>query len=178
MVGNRIELFDEKVTSDCDLPILTSSKNNGIEFQSEHFGREQNHDIEGYNILPRGYATYRNRSDNRDFTFNINEVCDKGIISKFYPVFSGKNCNLIFLVLLMNNSPEIVKEIGFTAIGTGQKVLSITDLKKIKINIPCLEEQQKIADFLSAYDEAITCAKQELEHWKQLKKGLLQQMFV
>lgn len=41
-----------------------------------------------------------------------------------------------------------------------------------------IEEQQKIADFLSAYDEAITYAKQELDKWKELKKGLLQQMFV
>lgn len=40
------------------------------------------------------------------------------------------------------------------------------------------EEQQKIADFLSAYDEAISYAKQELDKWKELKKGLLQQMFV
>lgn len=44
--------------------------------------------------------------------------------------------------------------------------------------IPCLEEQQTIADFLSAYDEAISYAKQELDKWKELKKGLLQQMFV
>ena len=43
---------------------------------------------------------------------------------------------------------------------------------------PDLEEQQKIADFLSAYDEAISYAKQELDKWKELKKGLLQQMFV
>ena len=46
------------------------------------------------------------------------------------------------------------------------------------VAIPCLEEQQKIADFLSAYDEAISYAKQELDKWKELKKGLLQQMFV
>lgn len=41
-----------------------------------------------------------------------------------------------------------------------------------------IEEQQKIANFLSAYDEAIAYAKQELDKWKELKKGLLQQMFV
>ena len=46
------------------------------------------------------------------------------------------------------------------------------------VSVPCLEEQQKIADFLSAYDEAIRYAKQELDKWKELKKGLLQQMFV
>jgi type I restriction enzyme S subunit len=44
--------------------------------------------------------------------------------------------------------------------------------------LPCLEEQQKIAEFLPAYDEAISYAKQELDKWKELKKGLLQQMFV
>lgn len=46
------------------------------------------------------------------------------------------------------------------------------------IMLPCLEEQQKIADFLSTYDEAIGYAKQELAKWKELKKGLLQQMFL
>lgn len=40
-----------------------------------------------------------------------------------------------------------------------------------------LEEQRKIADFLSACGEAISYAKQELDKWKELKKGLLQQMF-
>ena len=40
------------------------------------------------------------------------------------------------------------------------------------------EEQNLIADFLSNFDEAIAAAKKELELWKELKKGLLQQMFV
>lgn len=52
------------------------------------------------------------------------------------------------------------------------------DLLRIKVFLPCLKEQQKIADFLSAFDEAIDYAKQELDKWRQLKKGLLQQMFV
>lgn len=43
---------------------------------------------------------------------------------------------------------------------------------------PDIEEQQKIADFFSDMDDAINYAKQELEKWKELKKGLLQQMFV
>lgn len=46
------------------------------------------------------------------------------------------------------------------------------------IEMPCLEEQRLIANFLSDFDEAIVAAKKELELWKELKKGLLQQMFV
>lgn len=62
--------------------------------------------------------------------------------------------------------------------GTSIKGVTAKEIKQYRISIPCLEEQQKIADFLSAYDEAITSAKHELDKWKALKKGLLQQMFV
>lgn len=62
--------------------------------------------------------------------------------------------------------------------GSTIKRLYNKNLLETPISLPCLEEQQKIADFLSAYDEAISYAKQELDKWKELKKGLLQQMFV
>ena len=88
--------------------------------QEEHFGRKQQHDITGYNILPRNYCTYRNRSDGVDFTFNINKCCDKGIISKFYPVFSGKNSDVFFLSLVLNNSDGVVREIAYTCTGLSQ----------------------------------------------------------
>lgn len=56
--------------------------------------------------------------------------------------------------------------------------LNLNLINNYFVSVPCLEEQQKIADFLSAFDEAIDYAKQELEKWNELKKGLLQQMFV
>ena len=62
--------------------------------------------------------------------------------------------------------------------GSVQATITIEDIRAFSIKTPCLEEQKKIADFLSAYDEAISYAKQELDKWKELKKGLLQQMFV
>ena len=56
--------------------------------------------------------------------------------------------------------------------------LNLNLINNYFVSVPCLEEQQKIADFLSTFDEAIDYAKQELEKWNELKKGLLQQMFV
>ena len=104
--------------------------------QEEHFGRKQQHDITGYNVLPRSYCTYRNRSDGVDFTFNVNECCDRGIISKFYPVFCGNDNDTFFLSLVLNNSDEVVHEIAYTCTGTGQKVLSFLDLQKMSIRVP------------------------------------------
>ena len=176
--GDLIEAYDEKVTSDCVLPVLTSSKTKGIQYQSDHFGREQLHDITGYNVIPRGYCTYRNRSDGTDFTFNINELCEKGIVSKFYPVFHAtEKCNLYFLMTLMNNEPKTVRKIAMTAKGTGQKVLSFIDLQKIEINIPCTEEQQKIADFLSSVDEVISTSEQEVANLETQKKAVMKKIF-
>lgn len=48
----------------------------------------------------------------------------------------------------------------------------------IKINIPCLAEQTKIANFLSNIDKIIEEENKKLEDLRQWKKGLLQQMFV
>ena len=51
-------------------------------------------------------------------------------------------------------------------------------ISKMNIIIPCLEEQEKIAEVLSKMDELIEEKKALLSDWKQFKKGLLQQMFV
>ena len=52
------------------------------------------------------------------------------------------------------------------------------DLKTAKIVYPHRDEQAVIVKFLSDFDKAIVTAKKELELWKELKKELLQQMFV
>lgn len=62
----------------------------------------------------------------------------------------------------------------------GIKVTSVskTNIALTKILVPCLAEQQKIADCLSSLDEVIEKQKETLAAWEELKKGLLQQMFV
>ena len=170
--------YKETVDSDCTLPILTSSKTEGVVLQEDHFGRVQQHDITGYNILPRNYCTYRNRSDGVDFTFNINRCCDKGIISKFYPVFYGKNSDIFFISMVLNYCDEVVHEIAYTCTGTGQKVLSFLDLQKMNIRVPSYDEQKKISGYFEQLDNLITLHQRKLDEMKELKKGLLQQMFV
>ena len=69
-------------------------------------------------------------------------------------------------------------EVNIRCTGSNYPAINSENFSDIEMLFPCLEEQQKIADFLSTYDEAISYAKQELDKWKELKKGLLQQMFV
>ena len=176
-LGDIIIEYKETVDSDCTLPILTSSKTEGVILQEEHFGRKQQHDITGYNILPRNYCTYRNRSDGVDFTFNINKCCDKGIISKFYPVFSGKNSDVFFLSLVLNNSEEVVREIAYTCTGTGQKVLSFWNLQKMKVRAPSFDEQKEIAAYFEDLDHLITLHQSKYEKLQAIKASMLEKMF-
>ncbi len=177
-LGDIISEYKETVDSSCMLPVLTSSKTEGVILQEEHFGRKQQHDITGYNVLPRSYCTYRNRSDGVDFTFNVNECCDMGIISKFYPVFCGNDNDTYFLSLVLNNSDEVVHEIAYTCTGTGQKVLSFLDLQKMSIRVPRHDEQKRITAYFKQLDHLITLHQREVEKLQNIKKSMLETMFV
>ncbi|WP_340600516.1 restriction endonuclease subunit S [Acinetobacter sp. HZNU-JH01] len=61
---------------------------------------------------------------------------------------------------------------------SAQPNISNQDVMSFELDIPCLEEQTKIANFLSAIDQKIEVVAQQIEQAKQWKKGLLQQMFV
>ncbi|WP_168390303.1 restriction endonuclease subunit S [Acinetobacter indicus] len=58
------------------------------------------------------------------------------------------------------------------------KTITKETLSKFIVQLPCLEEQTKIANFLSAIDQKIEVVAQQIEQAKTWKKGLLQQMFV
>ena len=73
---------------------------------------------------------------------------------------------------------EVREQIKKLATGTSVLGISKTNIGKVEIKLPCLEEQTKIANLLSAIDQKIEVVAQQIEQAKQWKKGLLQQMFV
>ena len=75
---------------------------------------------------------------------------------------------------LLNLVPKIQASQSTTTL----PIINKTEFSKFIIKLPCLEEQKKIADFLSSIDNKIEKIFDELENLKEFKKGLLQQMFV
>lgn len=63
------------------------------------------------------------------------------------------------------------------ATGTMQ-IVNRTEFSDIKTSLPKLEEQRKIGCYFQKLDNLIALHQQKLEHLKELKKGLLQQMYV
>ena len=62
--------------------------------------------------------------------------------------------------------------------GTSIKGIPSDEIRNYSLSFPCLAEQQKIADCLSSLDDVIKKQKATLAVWEEMKKGLLQQMFV
>ena len=84
--------------------------------------------------------------------------------------------NGIFLSYLIRS--HLKMQIAQLAQGNSVVHLYSSQLKGVQLNLPCLEEQTKIAEFLSAIDQKIEVVAQQIQQAKTWKKGLLQQMFV
>ena len=159
-----------------DYEVLTSARE-GLQRQEDHFGSKQRHDTDGYNIIPFGYCTYRNRSDDGKFAFNINTISEKAIVSKFYPVFRFTNANSTFMAEFLNSSPRVKKKLSVLAVGTSQVVLSFEALKAAKFDLPCKDEQDKIAAFLECLNARIENQRTLVVALKKYKRGLLSAVF-
>ncbi|MCZ8297727.1 MAG: restriction endonuclease subunit S, partial [Flavobacterium sp.] len=75
------------------------------------------------------------------------------------------------------NIPSVLQQLTKLATGSTRFTISVGSFSNVKVSIPCMEEQTKIADFLSALDDKIAHCQSELDGLEQWKKGLLQQMF-
>lgn len=178
LLRNFINEYNERMGNKSNLPILSSTLN-GIFLQNEYFNKSvSSKDVKNYKIVPNGYFTYRSMSDTGKFRFNIQSIVEVGIISPAYPVFSTQNIDDYFLYYYLNNSNFIKKQILSLKEGGTRYALSFSKFKKLKISLPSLEEQKKIANFLSAVDKKIDLIQTQIQKMEEFKKGLLQQMFV
>lgn len=75
------------------------------------------------------------------------------------------------------NSHNFQNEIEIRKKKGAQPGIYLGELSSISIPVPSLPEQQKIADFLSTYDEKIRLQRERVETLERRKKGLLQKIF-
>ena len=84
----------------------------------------------------------------------------------------GRNLDFMYYLLKSYN----LKKLSF---GTGQPLIKASELNKLSLMFPTEEkESQKIGDFFVCVDNLIELNVKKLHDLQQLKKGLLQQMFV
>ncbi|WP_419615051.1 restriction endonuclease subunit S, partial [Thiolapillus sp.] len=94
------------------------------------------------------------------------------IDTTFFVDLSRKDCQLRFIYLLLERHrlQELVREGGVPG-------LNRDDVYAVKATISKHTEQQKIAHCLSSLDDVIGLESHKLDALKNLKKGLMQQLF-
>jgi type I restriction enzyme S subunit len=104
-----------------------------------------------------------------------------GLVSHRFPTYQIKNdqssSEYFRHFIRQNKIKDILALISPGGAGRN-RVLNKKDFLRIKLFFPCLLEQQKIANCLTALDKKIEAVTQQIHHTEQFKKGLLQKMFV
>ena len=179
-LGEWIVPYAEKTNRNNQYPVLTSSRR-GIFLQTDYYNGNQvaSEDNTGYNIVPRGYFTYRHMSDDEIFKFNINDIVDYGIVSTLYPVFTTKQgLDSDFLQYQLNNGGEFRSYATLQKQGGSRTYMYLSKLENLKLTIPELQEQIKISNFFNQLDQSINLHQQKVNDYQQIKKAMLQKMFV
>ncbi len=94
---------------------------------------------------------------------------------RFVPETKLYDKDFVFFSLNTRTFRETAFNLGT---GSTRKRIGLGDLRIVKLPVPILEEQQKIAAFLTAIDAKIEAVSKQVSLVERFKKGLLQQMFV
>jgi type I restriction enzyme S subunit len=122
-------------------------------------------------LIPKGSVMLISRVGVGKLAVSKTELCTSQDFTNFIP----KGCNSYFLGYLLSIRKKALINL---AQGTSIKGFTTSDVKSLKVSIPSLTEQQKIATCLSDFDDKIEYLSTQITQTQTFKKGLLQQMFV
>jgi type I restriction enzyme S subunit len=187
--SEKLWKFAEKITKKNKGYVITNvisnSAKNGLVSQRDYFDKDiANEDnIDGYYVIKPGDFVYNPRKSAESPYGPINryESNQEGIVSPLYLCFEvNKDIDGEYLAYYFKSD----RWHRFIYLNSDQGVrhdrVSIKDSEffNLELSIPTLDEQRKIASFLSTLDRKVIIEQDKLIQLNQWKKSLLQQMFV
>lgn len=158
---------------------LLSCAINGVFLNSELFGHQRGQSNIGYLKIKKGTLILSAQNLHLG-NANVNLRFEHGIISPAYKTYDIVGCSAEYMSQWVKW--DMTKQFFYNATTVGasecRRNVDWNMLYSQLFAVPCRAEQQKIADCLSSLDDVIEKQKATLAAWEELKKGLLQQMFV
>ena len=139
-------------------------------------------------VSDKDYKEINNRSkvDKNDILMGMIGTIGNIALVRETPDFAIKNVALIkdignvyYLYLyhcLQSNS--VVNQFGENLDGGTQKFIALNKVRELVIPFPRAREQHKIGDYMESLDSLITLHQRKCEKLKNLKKSLLERMFI
>ncbi len=160
------------------IPFITSKHltDNGVDFSDVNYISIDDH----INFSKRSLV------ENGDILFGMIGTIGKPLIVNYNFKFSIKNVALLkfknntklnnSFTLNLLKSTIIDKQFSKLSNGGVQSFIALGMIRSLKIPLPPLKEQEKIADILSTADEKIDAIDLQIQKAETLKKGLLQKL--
>ena len=115
----------------------------------------------------------------RSFEGGLEKSNHNGLISPAYHAFHGENVDSTFYYSYFRSYEFINHKLVPHVFGIRDgKSIDIEGMKTIQIPYTNYEEQKKIGNFVDKLNEAITLHQRKLDKLKNIKKALLEKMFV
>ena len=160
-----------------DMELLSVTMNDGVMPRSEIEGKDNSsEDKSSYKVVLTGDMVYNSMRMWQGA--NGISPCD-GIVSPAYTVLMPKIpiSNGYFAALF--KSPNLINEFRKNSQGMTSDTwnLKYPQIETIKVCIPALSEQSRVADMLGTLERRIAKQAQLVENLKKYKRGLLNQIF-
>ena len=85
--------------------------------------------------------------------------------------------NSAYFLYTLIHTDSFVNQVLQKCTGGAYPAITASSLSTVKINIPVVQEQQKIASFFSTLDQKIELNERKIEALEKLKKGVMQKIF-
>ena len=160
-----------------DMELLSVTMNDGVMPRSEIEGKDNSsEDKSNYKVVLTGDMVYNSMRMWQGA--NGISPCD-GIVSPAYTVLMPKTpiSNGYFAALF--KSPNLINEFRKNSQGMTSDTwnLKYPQIETIKVSIPTLSEQERIAEMLGTLEKRITKQAQLVDSLKKYKRGLLREVF-
>lgn len=106
----------------------------------------------------------------------VGEIYDGALLNQRVAKLISKSSNVDFVYSLLQKS-DIIELLANSIAGSDPPNLSLSEIKNINLTIPRIEEQTKIANFLTAVDKKISQLNEQHQLTIQYKKGVMQKIF-
>ena len=177
-MGEITELFSRRNKNRTDYPMFSVTNARGFVNQQEQFeDREmKGEDISAYKIVSPGEFAYNPARINVGSIARYDGETDC-MISSLYVCFKAKT-ELVDSQLLLHilKSPKMVYNYGINGEGGVRIYLFYPNFSRIRVKLPSLEEQRKIASFLDLIEERIQIQNKVIEKYESLIKALYRQL--
>lgn len=175
-LGDVTTLFSERNKHLLDGVVYSVTNTRGFVLQTDHFSKVvAAQDLKSYKVVRKGDFAYNPARVNVGSIARFNG--ELGIISSLYVCFrTTDELDASFLEQYINHERT---KFYFNTFGEGgvRIYLWYPLFSLIKITLPSVNEQQKIAGFLRTIDSRISATHQKITLLKKYKEGVVQDIF-